>query len=139
MIQRDIGDDLPVFVPGVPNRDLPTNLKAKDYLDFVKKYPKIAGGQTARPAMPPIPFIAAAHEHTEPFPVISREYSAGLGAETTEFNVPSYGYLRAVWLDVQLPIQSAETGTENEDGVFTALNGITLLDTNGAPIFGPLT
>ncbi len=132
-------DEIPVMIPGIPNRDHPIGLKAKDYLDFVKKYPAIAGGQTRAPVMPPIPFIASAHEHTEPFPIITREYSAGLGAEVTEFNIPSYGYLRAVWLDVFMPEQEEETQEENEDGVFTALGAITLLDTNGAPIFGPLT
>jgi hypothetical protein len=134
----DIGDDLPVIIPGLSKRDfwLP---KADQYMDAITKYPRIAGAQTARPAAPMIPFIASAHEHTEPFPVISREYSAGLGAETTEFNVPSYGFIRAVWLDVFMPEQEEETQEENEDGVFTALGAITLLDTNGAPIFGPLT
>src|SRR5438552_16256806 len=127
-----------MIVPGVKPEDmwLPN---PDDYYKLIKKYGKLAGGQTQAPVQPNIPFVAAAHEHTEPFPVITREYSAALGAETTEFNVPSYGYLRAIWLDVRIPVQEAETGTENEDGVFSALGGITLLDTNGAPIFGPLT
>jgi hypothetical protein len=140
-VDRSIDTDgrIPVVIPGAP-LDKCVIPRASEYLDYVKRFPNgIGGGQTHAAAQPAIPFIAAAHEHTEPFPVITREYSAGLGAETTEFNIPSYGYIRAVWLDVFMPEQEEEIQEENEDGVFSALGAITLLDTNGAPIFGPLT
>lgn len=134
----DLGDDIPVIIPGLSRREcwVPS---AHDYIDHISKYPPLGGGATNRPQAPAIPFIAAAHEHTEPFPVITREYSAKLGAETTEFNIPSYGFLRAVWLDVNFPAQEEATAEQGLDMPFNALGAVTLLDTNGAPIYGPLS
>lgn len=128
-------DRIPLYVPeaGVA---LPS---AGDYMEFRKKYPRLGGGQTAQPVASAIPFIAAAHEHAETAPVISKTLVAAGNAETFEFNVPSYGYIRAIWLDI---VQSAGTGTAavfQGDAPFSAVDQVTLLDTNGAPIFGPLT
>lgn len=133
----DTCDQIPLWVPGVPKKD--SVIKASEYLDFVKKYGKIAGGQTAPQAQAVIPFIASAHEHTETFPVIKRTYSAKLGSETTEFNVPSYGYIRAIWLDVEMEEHEEKEAEEAEDTYFVAVGNVTFLDTNGAPIFGPLS
>lgn len=136
------GSDIPLVLPEVSDHFLPS---ASEYWEFRKKYPRLAGGQTARPTAaavaPTIPFIAAAHEHAETFPVVSRVYTAGAGQETVEFNIPSYGYLRAIWLDINMPAQTGVAAEELAigDNPFTAVTNITLLDTNGAPIYGPLT
>jgi len=103
-----------------------------------------AGQQTPR-AVRPLPFVACAHEHTEPGPIITRTYTEGAGAETFEFDVPSYGYYRSLFLLYEV------SGIEEEVAKGQKLFGggldypwnfneqITLLDTNGAPIFGPLS
>lgn len=135
------GSDLPLVIPEVSDHFLPS---AHEYAEFRKKYPRL-GGRRASPnaaaVAPSIPFIAAAHEHAETFPVISRQYATGSGQETVEFNIPSYGYIRAIWLDVNMPKQEGAAAEElaTKDNPFTAITNITLLDTNGAPIFGPLT
>jgi hypothetical protein len=133
----DMDGRIPMIVPGADPNDMWLPDPSK-YYSLVKKYGRLAGGQTRAPAQAPIPFIASAHEHSEPFPIITREVTAKMGQETTEFNVPSYGYLRAIWLDILVPEQEEEATEETED-TFTGLTNITLLDTNGAPIFGPLT
>lgn len=127
-----------IVIPGMDSREMVCP-HVEDYIDYVKKYPKLAGGQTARPVAPAIPFIASAHEHAETFPVVTKDYSTSEAEETVEFNVPSYGYIRAIWLDVSMPAQKGVTAEENIDAPFAALGAITLLDTNGAPIFGPLS
>jgi len=129
----------------VPNAEGVILPSAKDYIDFRGKYPRLAGGATGAPVAAAIPFIAAAHEHTETFPKITRKYGAAGtngASETVEFNVPSYGYIRAIWLDVKMTKGKAASGellTANKDFPFNALENITLLDTNGAPIYGPLS
>lgn len=132
------GSDIPLVIPEVADHFLPS---ASEYVEFRKKYPVLGGAQAGASVAPTIPFIAAAHEHAETFPVVSRQYAAAGGQETVEFNIPSYGYLRAIWLDVNMPAQTGVTAEELEskDNPFTAITNITLLDTNGAPIFGPLT
>lgn len=113
---------------------------ADEYIAFRRKYPRLAGGQTNQPQAAAIPFIAAAHEHAETAPQLLSKRVSGNAAETFEFNVPSYGYIRAIWLDIEMTKGKAASGAENpEDGPFNAIENVTLLDTNGAPIFGPLS
>jgi hypothetical protein len=128
----------PIIIPGAPTREMVCP-NVDDYLDYIKRFPKLAGGQTARPVAPAIPFIASAHEHGETFPVVTKDYSVSEAEETVEFNVPSYGYIRAIWLDVSMPAQKGATAVENIDAPFATLGAVTFLDTNGAPIFGPLS
>lgn len=125
---------IPLAVPNAEGVILPS---AADYIEFRRKYPRLGGG--AQTPAPMIPFIAAAHEHAETFPVLSRKYAAALGAETFEFNVPSYGYIRAIWLDVNMSGGSEVAAEYEPDAPFNAIQEVTLLDTNGAPIFGPLS
>jgi hypothetical protein len=95
-------------------------------------------GQQARQPARPLPFIACAHEHTEPGPIITKKVEKGSAAETFEFDVPSYGYYRAVFLLVELTGGSLGTGELSLDFPWTVIEQLTLLDTNGAPIYGPL-
>lgn len=113
---------------------------ASDYQEFRRKYPRLGGGQTNAPVAAAIPFIAAAHEHAETAPSIISKRAATNAAETFEFNVPSYGYIRAIWLDFEVTKGKAASGAEaSEDAPFNIVENLTLLDTNGAPIFGPLS
>lgn len=83
-----------------------------------------------------IPFTAAAHEHVEP---ITTQAGITLGAATIQagpFDVPAYGFLQHIVLDV---VGAGGTGgTAQADAPWTFFQSISLLDVNGAPIFGPL-
>lgn len=94
--------------------------------------------QQRRAAPKPLPFIACAHEHTEPGPIITKKIEKGSAAETFEFDVPSYGYYRSLYLLIELTGGSIGTGELTLDFPWTVIEQLTLLDTNGAPIYGPL-
>lgn len=83
-----------------------------------------------------IPFTAAAHEHVEP---ITTQSGISLTAATQPqgpFDVPAYGFLQHIVLDV---LGAGGTGgTAVADAPWTFFQSISLLDVNGAPIFGPL-
>ena len=127
--------DAPLYVPDAEHF-LP---KADEYIAFRSKYPKLGGSHSSQPVAPAIPFIASAHEHAESAPVISQALSVASPLTTYEFNVPSYGYIRALWFDVNATGGTGTAAIYNGDAPFNVLEGITFLDTNGAPIFGPLT
>lgn len=85
-----------------------------------------------------IPFTAAAHEHSEP---ITTDITAAIGAAQQPrgpFDVPSYGFLRHIFLEVTLSGGTLGAGALSPDFPFNILQNITLSDVNGAPIFGPL-
>jgi hypothetical protein len=96
-------------------------------------------GQQARRVARPLPFIACAHEHTEPGPVITKKLEEKSAPETFEFDVPSYGYYRDLYLLVELTGGEKEAEYEQtNDAPWNLIEQLTLLDTNGAPIYGPL-
>lgn len=113
-------------------------MSAKEYSRGRRRHPRIMGAQTAAPMAPAIPFVGSAHEHTEPVPVISQLLVSGQGPQTYEFNLPSYGYARHLWLDVNLTGGTGAAAVPSGDAPFNVLDQVTFLDTNGAPIFGPL-
>jgi hypothetical protein len=128
--------DIPLWVPDAEVY-LPT---AHDYIKFREKYPRLGGSQSGQQVAAAIPFIASAHEHAETAPTITSKRAAANAAETFEFNVPSYGYIRAIWFDIKCTAGKAASGAEPAaDAPFNVLDQVTLLDTNGAPIFGPLS
>jgi hypothetical protein len=99
--------------------------------------PQIAGGAVAQqPAMAAaLPFVAASHEHVEP----AFTLSSALGAATVPFNpqdIPAYGYLRNIYLEVAVTGPSA--GTIAADGPWNILSSVAMQDVNGANIVGPI-
>lgn len=95
------------------------------------------GGQ--RVAMAPIPFTAAAHKHQE---LCSLDVvPAIIGANQQQrgpFEVPAYGFLRHILLEVSFSGATLGAGVLSADWPWNVLQQVQLLDTNGAPIFGPL-
>lgn len=84
-----------------------------------------------------VPFGAAAHRHTEPF------YDASFTPGTTTqqvgpIDVPSYGFIRHVYVLVTTSGGVAGSGVLDEDAPFNVFSSVQLSDVNGAPIFGPL-
>lgn len=91
----------------------------------------------AQAAMPMVEFTAAAHEHVEP----AFDVSVTPGATTQflgPFDVPSYGYIRHLSLQITCSGGTLGPGVISADGPWNLFSEITLLDVNGAPIFGPL-
>lgn len=100
--------------------------------------PQARQAPAARAAVPYIPFTAAAHEHTEP---ITTDNTGAIGAAQLQrgpFDVPAYGFLRNIVLEVTLSGGVIGAGVLSPDYPFNVLQNIQLLDVNGAPIFGPL-
>lgn len=96
-----------------------------------------AQGQVAGPVPNTIPFVNAAHEHTEPF----LDQSIPLGASAVNvgpINIPSYGYLRHVFLECSFSGGTLGAGVLSADFPWNVFQSISLYDTNGAPIYGPL-
>jgi hypothetical protein len=96
------------------------------------------GNRPPAQALPPIPFTAAAHEHSEP---IVTDTTLALGAAQQvrgPFDVPAYGFLRHVFLEVLLSGGALGAGALNPDHPYNIIQNLTLSDVNGAPIFGPL-
>lgn len=85
-----------------------------------------------------VPFAAAAHEHTEPF--FDSTYTLGTNTQQVgPIDVPSYGFIRHIYVLVTTSGGVAGSGVLHEDSPFRLFDSITLSDVNGAPIFGPLT
>lgn len=94
--------------------------------------------QQAPPAVAPLPFIYAAHEHVEP----AFDVSVTPGAAAVQagiFDVPAYGFLRSINLVVTASGGTLGPGVFSPDAPWNVLDEVTLLDVNGAPIVGPLT
>lgn len=114
-------------------------LAARQYAAWRRRTRSITGGQTAAPVIPAIPFIASSHEHTEPVPTITQLLVTAGAPQTYEFNLPSYGYVRHLWLDVNITGGTGAAAVMSGDAPWNILDQVTFLDTNGAPIFGPLS
>lgn len=94
-------------------------------------------GQGA-PALRPIPFTAAAHEHMEPCFVDAAGVIGAAQNQRQPIEVPAYGFLRHILLEVTLSGGSLGAGVLSQDFPFNILQQVMLSDVNGAPIFGPL-
>lgn len=100
-----------------------------------------AGNNNGNAQAPPaavIPFVAAAHEHTEQF--IDQTVTLGSGAvDIGPFDVPAFGYVRNIWLDFEAVGGTGGSPVTNNDYPYNIIQSISLTDVNGAPIYGPLT
>lgn len=84
-----------------------------------------------------IPFTAAAHEHTEP--VTTQVITPGANATPLgPFDVPAYGYLRHIVLEVTFAGGTLGAGVFHPDAPFNLFTSLALYDVNGAPIYGPM-
>lgn len=84
-----------------------------------------------------VPFTRGSYEHVEPI----LDVSTVLDASTHiigPFDVPAYGYLRGLLVQVDATGGTGTAAVAFEDGPWSAIAEITLYDVNGAPILGPL-
>lgn len=94
------------------------------------------GGQPM--ALAGVPFTAAAHRHQEPAFKSPTRLLTGATQQLDPINVPSFGYLRHIFLDVVGTGGVIGTGVLSEDAPWNVIQSLTLLDVNGAPIVGPI-
>lgn len=91
----------------------------------------------AQPIAGVVPFVAAAHEHTEP--AFTDTFTPGAATLIRgPFNIPAFGYIRHIFLEVTAAGGTLGAGTLSADYPWNLFQSITLFDVNGAPIFGPL-
>lgn len=83
------------------------------------------------------PFTAASHQHQEPGPIVSK-LIGGNQQQLDPINVPSFGFLRHLFIDVTCTGGVAGPGVLRADAPWNIIQSLTLLDVNGAPIVGPL-
>lgn len=89
------------------------------------------------PVVAAVPFVAAAHEHVEPAFVRSVTLTAAT-QQLDPIDIPSYGYLRHVFLEITSASGVIGTFAAGADFPWNLIQSITLLDVNGAPIVGPI-
>jgi len=80
-----------------------------------------------------IPFTGSAHEHVEQ--VTFQSITPGAAAvQQGPFDVPAYGYLRHIFLEVVASGGTIGAGVAHPDYPFNIFQNVTLLDVNGAPL-----
>jgi hypothetical protein len=97
-------------------------------------------GNTNKQSAPTIlvPFTRASHEHIEPMQDVTQALSATSTA-LGPYDVPAYGYLRNIILDVQASGGTGAGVTVKEDAPWNVISEIALIDVNGAPVVGPFS
>lgn len=85
--------------------------------------------------MPALPFVASAHEHTEP--AFSFTLTPGAAVQTINpLDVPASGYLRAIW--VEITATGGTGGTASADFPWNLIQSAGLLEVNGSTILNPI-
>jgi hypothetical protein len=87
------------------------------------------------PALPPIPFVQAAHEHVEGAFATVVTTPGAAGVDHGPFDVPAYGYIRHVRLEVSGAGGVIGAGVLTADYPWNLFERLSLLDVNGSPIF----
>lgn len=93
----------------------------------------------ATPAAPVIPFVAAAYEHVEDAFDVTETLQDSTSKQLGPFEVPAYGFLRYISLEVTATNGVLGDATLGADYPWNLFSEVTLLDVNGAPIFGPVS
>src|SRR5215469_525634 len=89
--------------------------------------------QGSAPPPAQIPFTGSAHEHVEQ--VTYQSIVPGASAvQQGPFDVPAYGYLRHIFLEVIATGGTLGAGVLHPDYPFNIFQNVTLLDVNGAPL-----
>lgn len=135
---KEMKDALPGFDPSDP---LGLNYTVVNG----RKLKRMRGGAVAAPAapragapaapLPQIPFVNAAHEHTEPAFSDTQAITAAAGVDKGPFDIPAYGYLRHILLECSFAGGTLGAGVLAADAPWNIFERITLSDVNGSPIF----
>ncbi|MEU5219656.1 hypothetical protein AB0G79_26145 [Streptomyces sp. NPDC020807] len=90
------------------------------------------------PAALLVPFARASHEHLEPMQDVTQAL-APRATSLGPYDVPAYGYLRNIILDVHAFGGSGTGVTATEDAPWSVISEIALVDANGTPVVGPFS
>lgn len=86
-----------------------------------------------------VPFTRAAREHVEQF-VDASQIITSTSTQLGPYDVPAYGFMRGIFLQVDATGGAGtSTVTALEDAPWSAIQEVSVLDVNGAPIVGPLS
>lgn len=85
-----------------------------------------------------IPFVASSHEHTETLSKIVVPLVTGAAPVSQNITVPSTGFIRHLWLDVVFSGGTGGSAVAAADAPWNVLDQVTFIDTNSAPIYGPV-
>lgn len=91
-----------------------------------------------RQSIAAIPFTAAAHLHTEQAFIHSYAAVTDAQQDAASVDIPAFGFLRHLLLEVTFSGATIGAGALGADWPWSILQRVQLLDTNGAPIFGPV-
>lgn len=96
---------------------------------------------TAAPPQPTpmLPFFAAAYEHTEIFDDRTLTTSAAGPVPVGPVDIPAYGFLRHIWLRVDISGGTLGAGVLGYLYPFNWLDQISLFDVNGSPLISPMS
>lgn len=97
-----------------------------------------AKGKVASGVAGSVPFVHAAHEHIEAVRIAAFNGLVTANQQFVNLNIPSFGFLRHLVIIVTTSGGTAGPGVLSLDGPYILFSEVTLLDTNGAPIYGPL-
>lgn len=87
------------------------------------------------PVMPALPFVASAHEHTEPAFTLTLTPGAAV-QNVNPIDIPASGYLRALW--IQVVGTGGAAGTASADFPWNLIQSIGLQEVNGSTIMNPM-
>ena len=94
-----------------------------------------AAAPPVAPAAPLVPFVQGAHEHIEAAFTVGALVPGANGVEHGPFDVPAYGYIRHIMLEVEATGGTLGAGVLAADYPWNLFERITLSDVNGSPIF----
>lgn len=87
-----------------------------------------------------VPFTRAAKEHLESFVDLSQAMTA-TSTQLGPFDIPAYGFVKGIWLtlDATGGVGGGATVATAEDSPWSAIQEVSVIDVNGAPIVGPIS
>lgn len=100
---------------------------------------KTNGAAPRNAPAPLIPFVAAAYEHVETAFDTTVQITDSTSTQLGPFEVPAYGFLRHIALEVTATGGVLGDAVLGADYPWNLISEVTLLDVNGAPIFGPVS
>jgi hypothetical protein len=96
--------------------------------------------QQQQPMAPTVPFVRASWQHNEPAD-LDRTLTALVASSALigPVDVPAYGYLRSILLQVDAAGGTGVAAVAQADAPWSVISELVLHDVNGAPIVGPFT
>ena len=97
------------------------------------------GGSGEKQAQPKVPFVSASRERVEPFTDLVHQLDSTSPTVVSNIDVPAIGFLAHVVLEITASGGDGSTtaAVASGDAPFNILEGVSLADVNGNPLYGP--